>query len=296
MASGETVGTEQFGAVNLIDVGRWLLAAVVVGAMAAGGLSLLQDWAPPAGQTLIAEPVILLDLAPIVPETAAPEPVAEPLSETAEPEVERTPSPPSVEPEPAQAATEPPPPEEPRVEPELAPEPEPVVEPLPAPASGPDAPTVTMPMPAIMSGALRQQREATPATSPQASRATTRPTPQPPDQQAETPRPVPQPSPPAAASGPSPGEWQQQVLRHIDRRKVYPRDAQRAGQEGVVSIAFTIDASGGVVSASVARSSGFPALDQAALETARRASPVPRPPATLGSSVALTASIRFAIR
>ena len=69
-----------------------------------------------------------------------------------------------------------------------------------------------------------------------------------------------------------------------------------AGQEGVVAINFTIDAAGRVLSAGVSRSSGFPALDQAAVDTARRASPLPAPPASLGGSISLTASIRFTLR
>ncbi|NGP18531.1 TonB family protein [Devosia chinhatensis] len=86
------------------------------------------------------------------------------------------------------------------------------------------------------------------------------------------------------------------MLRQIDRRKVYPPAARQAGQEGVVGIALSVDSSGTVLSVSVSRSSGIPALDQAALETARRASPLPRPPQSLGQVISLTASIRFTIR
>ncbi|SPU72673.1 TonB protein [Brucella suis] len=42
-----------------------------------------------------------------------------------------------------------------------------------------------------------------------------------------------------------------------------------------------IDPSGNVLSARIAVSSGDPAVDQLALEAARRASPVPAPPAAI---------------
>jgi len=313
MQSGETVGTGQLDGTTPLDLLRWLLAIVIVGSVGVGGLLLARNWTPPPREIAMAEPAILLELEPMA-EIAPPEPVAEPVPEPVMPEPQPAPPTPEIKPEPLplpsvmepepqaepvepppEPIVEPPPSREPPVEPEPVPEP-PASEPL----AEPEVPTVASPMPVTMSASLQQQREDTPATNPRPPRAAPKPT-TPPAQQAETPRSTPrqnapQPSQPGAASGPLPAEWRAQVLRHIDRRKIYPRDAQRAGQEGVVAIAFTIDASGRVLSASVARSSGFPSLDQAALETARRASPVPKPPSSLGSSVSLTASIRFALR
>lgn len=301
MQSGEIVGTEQLAAITPADAARWLLAIVIVATLGAGLVTLAADWTPSADDLgPPAPPAILLELAPMpVPEL---EPIAEPIPEAAEPEVE--PLPPEPEPEPVteptvEPAPEPLPPVEEPPEPVLPDEPpqepEPLPAPLPEPAPVMDAEIPGAAMPVTMSTALQRQRQDTPATNFQPPRRP-RSEPTPPPASNPPPRQAMPPSQPAANTGPTPEQWQQQVLRYLDRRKQYPRDAERAGQEGVVAISFTIDTSGRVLSASVARSSGFPALDQAALDTARRSSPVPRPPASLGGSVSLTASIRFTIR
>lgn len=289
MPAGESIGTEQFAGLTLGDAARWTFALLVVAALGAGALVWTPDWTAPAGDASLPEPAILLELAPVPePEPEQPAPALEP--EPVPPVVQPDPPPPEpVE----EAAAEPEPlPVPASVEPEI-PEPEPVAEPEPVPEPVPEpeaeAPVVAFPLPATMSAALQQQRLQTPPT-PRPPRQPPRQTP--PEQPAAAPSP-----PPAAAAGPTPEQWQQEVLRYLDRRKVYPREAQRAGQEGVVRISFTIDSAGRVLSVGIAGSSGIPALDQAALDTARRASPVPRPPAAMGQgSLSLTASIRFTLR
>jgi protein TonB len=57
------------------------------------------------------------------------------------------------------------------------------------------------------------------------------------------------------------------------RRRVlpdYPREARNAGQEGTVIVRVAIDPDGRPARVEIARSSGFPLLDEAALEAARR--------------------------
>ncbi len=73
--------------------------------------------------------------------------------------------------------------------------------------------------------------------------------------------------------------WQRQLVTHLDRSKRYPSGAARRSSEVVVS--FTLDRIGRVVAASVAKSSGDPAFDEAALAMMRRADPVPQPPPTV---------------
>ncbi|MEJ7806156.1 MAG: energy transducer TonB, partial [Telluria sp.] len=46
----------------------------------------------------------------------------------------------------------------------------------------------------------------------------------------------------------------------------YPADAQRNGEQGTVHMTFLIDVDGTVLESEVVKSSGFPALDRAALE------------------------------
>lgn len=84
--------------------------------------------------------------------------------------------------------------------------------------------------------------------------------------------------------------WRGSVVAHLNRRKRHPGGAAR----GTASVAFTINRSGQVLSARLIRSSGNPTLDQEAVSLARRASPVPRPPANIGkASITLTVPVRF---
>ncbi len=88
--------------------------------------------------------------------------------------------------------------------------------------------------------------------------------------------------------------WKARVVAHLERRKRYPAAARARGEEGTVLVAFRIDSGGRVLSASLARSSGHSALDEAALAMVTRASPVPAPPE--GTGTTLTAPVRFVRR
>jgi protein TonB len=65
----------------------------------------------------------------------------------------------------------------------------------------------------------------------------------------------------------------------IDERKVYPRNAKRLRQTGTVTVRFTLSSDGTITKVSVAASSGFELLDQAAsdlLEEIAKVRPVPK--------------------
>lgn len=95
----------------------------------------------------------------------------------------------------------------------------------------------------------------------------------------------------------SPQRWQSQVIAHLNRMKRYPADARRRREEGVPQLQFSIDRSGRVLSARIVRSSGFPSLDQAALDMINRASPLPAPPASMPDSrITLTVPVNFNLR
>ncbi|MND63353.1 transport protein TonB [compost metagenome] len=92
----------------------------------------------------------------------------------------------------------------------------------------------------------------------------------------------------------SPAKWQSRLMTHLERRKRYPSGARSRGEQGTAYVRFRIDDAGNVLSASLARSSGFPELDNAVVEMVRRASPVPAPPP--GVNKTITAPVRFTVR
>lgn len=84
--------------------------------------------------------------------------------------------------------------------------------------------------------------------------------------------------------------WRGRVMAHLNARKRHPGGSAR----GRSLVAFVIDRSGRVLSARLIRSSGTSALDREAVALARRASPVPAPPANVsGGRVTLTVPIHF---
>ncbi len=96
---------------------------------------------------------------------------------------------------------------------------------------------------------------------------------------------------PAGRSTVSPAQWQAEVIAHIRRFRQYPPGASGSAS---VRVQLRINAQGVVRSASVAGSSGNAALDRAAIETVRRASPVPVPPPEIArASMTLAITISF---
>lgn len=88
--------------------------------------------------------------------------------------------------------------------------------------------------------------------------------------------------------------WRGLILGRLKAYRRYPRRAQSAGQEGVVHVAFTVDRAGRVLAARIAKGSGYPLLDEEALATVRRASPMPPPPEDVpGDPVEVLAPIEF---
>jgi protein TonB len=91
-----------------------------------------------------------------------------------------------------------------------------------------------------------------------------------------------------AAAAPAPGlsaiaaqaqaNWQSSLVAHINRYKRYPVEARAHKVEGIVSIEFTLDRSGQILSSRVAHSSGSAVLDEEAVALLRRATPLPTPP------------------
>ncbi|MBT3071964.1 energy transducer TonB [Rhodomicrobium sp. Az07] len=84
--------------------------------------------------------------------------------------------------------------------------------------------------------------------------------------------------------------WRSAVVGHLNRHKRHPGGASI----GTASVAFAVDRQGRVLWARLTRSSGNSQLDGEAVALARRASPVPAPPAELGrGTITLSVPLRF---
>ena len=83
------------------------------------------------------------------------------------------------------------------------------------------------------------------------------------------------------------------LLAWLERFKEYPRAARLRRMEGQVVVRLSILADGRVAAATVATSSGHSVLDSAALDTVRRANPLPAPD---GGPVELLVPIVFELR
>jgi periplasmic protein TonB len=73
-------------------------------------------------------------------------------------------------------------------------------------------------------------------------------------------------------------DYLEAVRRWVTRYRKYPDDAIKEKQEGTVALGFRFSRDGTVLDAWVERSSGFPLLDQAALNMIHAASPIPKVP------------------
>ena len=67
-------------------------------------------------------------------------------------------------------------------------------------------------------------------------------------------------------------------------------------EEGIVYLTFSMNRSGQVLAANIARSSGSQALDAETLALVRRAEPLPLPPPEMaGDPITLTVPVRFSL-
>ncbi|MXP41632.1 TonB family protein [Altererythrobacter soli] len=92
-------------------------------------------------------------------------------------------------------------------------------------------------------------------------------------------------------------DYYAKVMAHLAKRKVYPPEAKKARQQGVVTVRFTVDRNGGISGASVRKSSGYELLDGVTLELLSRAAPLPRMPSSMRQdSVTLSLPIEYSLR
>jgi periplasmic protein TonB len=110
----------------------------------------------------------------------------------------------------------------------------------------------------------------------------------------------PTPAMPARTKGGAPTvapSWETGLVKHLQQYKRYPSDAASRGVEGVVLLSFTVDRAGHVLAHSIARSSGYPELDNEVMSMIERAEPLPAfPPSMSQDKLDLTVPIRFSLR
>lgn len=88
----------------------------------------------------------------------------------------------------------------------------------------------------------------------------------------------------------SDGEKQAYLARvrmEVEKNKVYPSRTRRMKIQGSVQVEITIDAAGNITAARMSKSSGEASLDEAALDTARKARSSGPPPAGLGRIIVM---------
>jgi protein TonB len=190
-----------------------------------------------------------------------------------------------VAPGPEMQQADAPPPEPPKTEmieqlPPTPPQPEPIVA---APPKVEPKPQPTKPQP------VREQVKKQPTKKPPAPRTTA-------PQKAERVAP----DTPAATSGASAAaaaaSYRSILVAHLQRFKQFPSGAG-PNDSGVAYVRFTVTRGGRVTSSGLSRSSGFSALDRAALDLLQRAQPLPPfPPEMRQASESFTAPLNYVRR
>ena len=91
--------------------------------------------------------------------------------------------------------------------------------------------------------------------------------------------------------------WKAQLLRHLERHKRYPAEAQRNRTEGVTYVLFTMTRDGRVLNARIERSAGNATLDREGLDLLMRAEPLPSLPQDQpGETLRLVVPVQFLMR
>lgn len=100
---------------------------------------------------------------------------------------------------------------------------------------------------------------------------------------------------PAAAADPGAvSDYYRRVESHLARFHAYPTSLPGPRPTGVVRVGLIVQRDGRVMDAWIETSSGVAPLDEAALQTLRRAEPLPGLPATLPGAIDLIVPLRYA--
>lgn len=258
---------------------RWAGSFAFVMAIHAGAVGLALGWTHVEAPYSPPPAAVMLEMAPLpaAPETTPTEaPPAPELSEMVPDPYE----PPPVDLKPM------------KIEVDLAEPPPPVVIPLAEvvlPEPEPPPPLELKPPPDQPKPVERprppQPKPKSVAAAPQAAPEQT--------QRAAAPAPGATPEPPSASLP----TWKGLMLRHLERHKRYPGEAQRSRHEGVTYVRFTMSRDGRVLAARIERPSGFASLDQEGIDLLQRAQPLPALPQDQpGESLELVVPIQFFLK
>lgn len=262
---------------------RWVGSFVLVLAAHAAAVGAALGWR--AAEVPYSPPpaAVMLELAPLAaaPETTPNEAPPAPDLREAVPEPQE---PPPVDLKPMKielAEAEPPPPVE-----ITPPDKIEIVLPLPEPPPPMDLkPPPPKPRPVEKRKPPQEKKPPAAAAAPQAT----------PDQapRATAPTQGATPEPPSAGLP----TWKGLLLRHLERHKRYPADAQRQRQEGVVYVHFRLSRDGRVLAARLERPTGVASLDQEGLDLLQRAQPLPPLPSDQpGESLELLVPVQFYLK
>jgi periplasmic protein TonB len=97
----------------------------------------------------------------------------------------------------------------------------------------------------------------------------------------------------AAATQPVSQSWRGQFSAWLLQQRVYPEAARRNGNEGTVTVRFTVLQTGNIESVTLINSSGSGILDEAALAMLRGAHAPPFPVSMTQSSLTITVPIHY---
>ncbi len=88
-------------------------------------------------------------------------------------------------------------------------------------------------------------------------------------------------------------QFRRALFSHIAKYQHYPKEARNAGIQGAVQIVFTMRRDGTLADIWVQTSSGYAALDAAALDTVRKAQPLPGIPNELPDRLNILIPVAF---
>lgn len=141
-------------------------------------------------------------------------------------------------------------------------------EPVPPPVAPPPPPEpAATPSPPVESTPLPVEPKPTPRETPAHREVAKSAHPNPAAAKSAAPGPT---AKSAAAAAGAPGGVTSPVRPRSNPRPAYPPEARRLGQQGRVILEVQVGADGRAISVSVKRSSGFPALDSAAVQAVQR--------------------------